>query len=134
MLELELLGQPYRKSDHRKELATKLQNRSSGSIEFKHQNVSGVLVEQGLPYIEGYKPRSNYQGILAKEVESFLDANPGFLRSWQLRQRLIQCSQDNHRTESGPNHKNRHQKSRLAESDQQAVAITKNTASGLCRN
>jgi|688.fasta_scaffold58762_3 hypothetical protein len=79
MLELELLGQPYKKSDHRKNLATKLQNRSSGSIEFKHQNVSGVLVELGLPYIEGYKPRSNYQGILAKEVESFLDANPGFL-------------------------------------------------------
>jgi hypothetical protein len=79
MLELELLGQPYKKSDHRKELATKLQNRSAGSIEFKHQNVSGVLVELGLPYIEGYKPKSNYQGILAKEVESFLDANPGFL-------------------------------------------------------
>lgn len=79
MLELELLGQPYKKSDHRKELATKLQNRSSGSIEFKHQNVSGVLVELGLPYIEGYKPKSNYQGILAKEVESFLEANPGFL-------------------------------------------------------
>jgi len=26
------------------------------------RNVSGVLVELGLPYIEGYKPRSNYQG------------------------------------------------------------------------
>jgi len=37
------------------------------------------LVELGLPYIEGYKPRSNYQGILATEVETFLDRNPGFL-------------------------------------------------------
>ncbi len=62
MLELELLGQPYRKSDHREEIATKLQNRSSGSIEFKHQNVSGVLVELGLPYIEGYKPRRQLSG------------------------------------------------------------------------
>lgn len=79
MLEAEMLGKPFKKSDHRKTLAPKLQGRSDGSIEFKHQNVSGVLVELGLPYIEGYKPRSNYQGILATEVESFLDQHPGFL-------------------------------------------------------
>lgn len=79
MLEAELLGKPFKKSDHRKVLAPKLQGRSEGSIEFKHQNVSGVLVELGLPYIEGYKPRSNYQGILATEVEGFLDNHPGFL-------------------------------------------------------
>lgn len=79
MLEAELLGKPFKKSDHRKALAPKLQQRSDGSIEFKHQNVSGVLVELGLPYIEGYKPRSNYQGILAAEVEHFLDGQPGFL-------------------------------------------------------
>src|SRR5262245_30551796 len=79
MLEAELLAKPFKKSDHRKALAPKLQGRSDGSIEFKHQNVSGVLVDLGLPYIEGYKPRSNYQGILATEVEAFLDQNPGFL-------------------------------------------------------
>lgn len=43
MLEAELLGKPFKKSDHRKTLALKLQGRSDGSIEFKHQNVSGVL-------------------------------------------------------------------------------------------
>jgi hypothetical protein len=79
MLEAELLGKSFKKSDHRKALAPKLEGRSEGSIEFKHQNVSGVLVELGLPYIEGYKPRSNYQGILATEVENFLDKHPGFL-------------------------------------------------------
>lgn len=79
MLEAELLGKPYRKSDHRKALAPRLAGRSEGSIEFKHQNISGVLVELGLPYIEGYKPRSNYQGLLATEVENFLDQRPGFL-------------------------------------------------------
>lgn len=78
MLEAELLGEPFKKSGHRKALAPNLQGRSDGSIEFKHQNVSGVLVDLGLPYIEGYKPRSNYQGILAAEVEYFLDRNPGF--------------------------------------------------------
>lgn len=79
MLEAELLGKPYKKSDHRKLLAPQLAGRSGGSIEFKHRNISGVLVELGLPYIEGYKPLSNYQGILATEVETFLDQRPGFL-------------------------------------------------------
>lgn len=80
MLEAELLGKTYNKSEHRKALIPKLSGRSEGSVEFKHQNVSGVLVELGLPYIEGYKPRSNYQSILATEVEAFLDDRPGF---WQ---------------------------------------------------
>jgi hypothetical protein len=79
MLEAELLNQPYNKAEHRKALAPQLQERTKGSIEFKHQNVSGVLVNLALPYIEGYKPRSNYQGILATEVEGFLDQHPGFL-------------------------------------------------------
>jgi hypothetical protein len=80
MLEAELLGKTYKKSMHRKALIPQLSGRSEGSIEFKHQNVSGVLVEMGLPYIEGYKPRSNYQSILATEVEAFLDQRPGFLQ------------------------------------------------------
>ena len=80
MLETELLGGSYKKSDHRKSLLPQLSGRSEGSIESKHQNVSGVLVELGLPYIEGYKPRSNYQLILATEVESYLDQRPGVLQ------------------------------------------------------
>ncbi len=79
MLETEMMGKPYKKSEHRKILVPRLAGRSEGSIEFKHQNISGVLVERGLPYIEGYKPRSNYQSILATEVESFLDQRPEFL-------------------------------------------------------
>lgn len=80
MLEAELQGEPYKKSEHRKSLAPQLAGRSEGSIEFKHQNVSSVLVELGLPYIEGYKPRGNYQNLLASEVEAFLDQRPGFLQ------------------------------------------------------
>lgn len=79
MLEAELLGKPFKKSDHRNALAPRLDSRSGGAIEFKHQNVSGVLVEVGLPYIEGYKPRSNYQRMLTTEVETFLDQRLGSL-------------------------------------------------------
>jgi hypothetical protein len=79
MLEKELLGKPFSKTEHRRGLAPKLDGRSDGSIEFKHANISAVLTSLGLPYVEGYKPRSNYQTLLAQEVEAFLDKNPTFL-------------------------------------------------------
>lgn len=79
MLEKELLGKPFSKTDHRRSLAPKLAGRSDGSIEFKHANISAVLTGLGLPYIEGYKPRGNYQSLLAEEVEAFLDKNPTFM-------------------------------------------------------
>ena len=79
MLEKEVLGKPFSKTEHRRSLAPKLSGRSEPSIEFKHANISAVLTGLGLPYIEGYKPRGNYQDLLAQEVEAFLDRNPQFL-------------------------------------------------------
>ena len=84
MLESELMGENYKKSNHRKALIPMLSGRSDGSIEFKHQNISGVLVEMGLPYIEGYKPRCNYQSILAKEVEAYLEQQTDLLQKLAL--------------------------------------------------
>lgn len=80
MLEAELQGEPYNKTRHRKALAPKLSGRNDSSIEFKHQNISSVLVEMGLPYIDGYKPKNRRQIRLAEEVESFLDQNPDLLQ------------------------------------------------------
>lgn len=80
MLQAEVEGQPYKKSQHRKALIPRLEGRSEASVEFKHANVSGVLLDMGLPYIDGYKPRSNYQASLATEVAAFLDARPDFLK------------------------------------------------------
>jgi hypothetical protein len=79
MLEKELLGKPFNKSEHRKALSSHLNGRLDGAIEFKHANISAVLAGQGLPYLEGYKPRSNYQALLAQGVEAFLDQHPTFL-------------------------------------------------------
>lgn len=64
MLTLELSGQRYVKSQHRAYLKTRLVNRSDGSIERKHQNISAIMIELGFPYITGYKPLSNYQTLL----------------------------------------------------------------------
>jgi len=78
MLRLDLLGQPYGKTDHRNRLMPQLDDRSKGSVEFKHQNISAVLVQMGYPYINGYKPRGNFQALLAEGVEAFLRQNPRF--------------------------------------------------------
>ncbi len=77
MLRLELSGQRYNKSRHRRELIGRLNNRSDGSVELKHQNISAVLIEMGVPYINGYKPRFNYQRtLLPTTVSRYLTEHP----------------------------------------------------------
>jgi hypothetical protein len=71
MLTLEIKGLSYNKSERRKALQQLLNNRSEGSIEFKHQNISAVLVKHGLPFIAGYKPRFNLQHALEVSVEKY---------------------------------------------------------------
>lgn len=72
MLEKHLAGVSYSKAAHRRALRQRLSNRSEGSIEYKHQNVSALLLELGLPYIPGYKPAFNYQHQLKQVVLSYL--------------------------------------------------------------
>src|SRR5690554_6011839 len=72
MLSKELSGQSYKKSEHRKQLLPILSNRSESSIEFKHQNISAVMINLGQPYIKGYLPRFNYQKILEEKVIEYL--------------------------------------------------------------
>ena len=65
MLDAELSGRPYSKAEHNERLRVSLEGRRSrGSVEFKHQNISAVLVALGSPHIEGYLPRRNFQGAL----------------------------------------------------------------------
>ncbi len=75
MLGHELRGERYSKRDHNRRLQVLLNGRSAGAIEFKHQNISAILIEQGFPYIDGYKPRANYQDRLRSEVVAQLVAD-----------------------------------------------------------
>jgi hypothetical protein len=83
MLMFELTHQPYNKTEHRRALMTRLAGRSDGSIELKHQNISAVLNELRLFWIPGYKPRSNYQQLLAEEVSLWIATHPDFDRAAQ---------------------------------------------------
>lgn len=72
MLRLEIQRLPVNKSEHRRNLQPFLNSRSEGSIEFKHANISAALIELGLPFIRGYKPRYNFQRTITLKVESYL--------------------------------------------------------------
>jgi hypothetical protein len=78
MLATELAGRPYVKSRHNAALMGRI-GRSHASVEFKHQNISAVLEEMGLPWIDGYKPRKNYQQAIFGAIERYLSKRPGTL-------------------------------------------------------
>lgn len=69
MLTSELTGQAYNKTAHRRQLLRQLPGRTDQAVEFKHANISAVMLELGFPYLKGYKPRSNFQrSLLLDEV------------------------------------------------------------------
>ena len=61
MLTLELSGQRYNKAAHRRALVARLNERSESSVEFKHRNISAVMLDLGFPPLRGYLPLFNYQ-------------------------------------------------------------------------
>jgi hypothetical protein len=98
MLADELAGRQYSKKQRFLDVMA-LIGRSTGSVEFKHQNVSAVLDEIGLPWIQGYKPRDHYQDSLADAVAQYLIrhpdiltlASPGILNHSKHEQRNSNC-------------------------------------------
>lgn len=81
MLRKEAADQPYSKSEHNEHLRGSLVTRSKASIELKHQNISAVLDQLGLPYIRGYKPRFNLQELLRQTVAAYVTQHQTVLAS-----------------------------------------------------
>lgn len=78
MLADDVAGRPYNKAAHRRQLLPRLKDRSDGSVEFKHQNISAVLKGLGEVWITGYKPAFNFQTSLVDAVARWLAINPGW--------------------------------------------------------
>ncbi len=78
MLAADLSGQPYIKSRHSVALMAQI-GRTHRSVEFKHQNISAVLDELGMPWIPGYKPKRNYQNAIFGAIDRYLTKNPDVL-------------------------------------------------------
>jgi hypothetical protein len=75
MLAEERAGRDYNKSEYRRSVIAAI-GRKPGSIERKLQNVSAVLDEIGVPWIQGYKPLAHYQDALVAVVEQQLLRHP----------------------------------------------------------
>ena len=80
MLRIELEGRGYNKTEHRLTLMDTI-DRTKGSIERKHMNISAVLEKLGLPSIDGYKPYRNYQRALFEAVQARLQEDAGLYAS-----------------------------------------------------
>ena len=78
MLEADLSGQPYVKLRHSQALMARI-GRTHRSIEFKHQNISAVLDELGMPWIPGYIPKRNYQNAIFDAIDRYLTQHPAVL-------------------------------------------------------
>jgi hypothetical protein len=78
MLRFERLGTPYVKAERNRALQ-ELTRRSRGSIEFKHQNISAVLLKLDMDWVSGYKPMANYQNALFDGIERYLSHQPDIL-------------------------------------------------------
>src|ERR1035438_2719328 len=80
MLSSDLSGRPYVKSRHSAALMAQI-GRTHRSVEFKHQNISAVLDELGMPWIPGYKPKLNFQNAIFDAIDRFLTSNPGIFEA-----------------------------------------------------
>lgn len=77
MLSREQNGQAINKAHENRILREgALAGRTKGSVEFRMQNISTVLVELGRDRIEGYKPAKNVGANVAKSIREALNA-PG---------------------------------------------------------
>jgi hypothetical protein len=85
MLAAEASGRYYSKAAHRRKLRQQLSAvRTDSAIEFKYQNISAAMLDLGLPYIRGYRPRSNYQAALTAEIQRRLEADPQLLSTLKI--------------------------------------------------
>jgi superfamily II DNA or RNA helicase len=74
MLLREVQEEEYVKTDSINEVMSQT-GRTRGSVEFKYQNISAWLEQNGYKYIAGYKPAENYQTSLGVVVEEYLLAD-----------------------------------------------------------
>jgi hypothetical protein len=89
MLRDEISGVPYSKAEHRRALRRLIRDRSEASLENKHRNISAILEEERLTWIDGYKPLFHYQGLLRDVVVEFVDSSDWLVKTMEVRSERI---------------------------------------------
>lgn len=73
MLRMQEMGQNPNKAEHNRRLLQLLPARTIQSIEYKHRNISAVLLLYGAQPLVGYKPLQNFQRSLVAAVGHALE-------------------------------------------------------------
>jgi len=73
-LEGQLQGRKINKTAIYRELSNKLNHRSAKAVEYKFQNISAILMEDGLPTLG--RPKSNYQSLLKAVARDYVRRHP----------------------------------------------------------
>jgi len=68
MLKYEKNGTPYVKAEINRKLQKKIPKRKSGSIEYRWQNISAVLLENKKVFVRGYKPARNVGSSVKERI------------------------------------------------------------------
>ena len=68
MLILEIAGSDFIKKRFLERTHPLLDDRNIKALEWKLRNVSAALIDQGMPYVDGYKPAVNYQALVGQVV------------------------------------------------------------------
>lgn len=74
MLDLEKLGEKFTKRRIVDQLTSgALSSRTRGSVEHRFQNISSVMKEMGLPWVNGYKPLSHVGTNIHKRIKEIVE-------------------------------------------------------------
>lgn len=91
MLRHERAGERFNKAAFRRALQPLLNARGEPSIEFKHRNISAVLLGLGEDWIEGYLPAERFQLSLLDAVLRWLDRHPEWSAPWPAQQQGVRA-------------------------------------------
>jgi hypothetical protein len=76
VLEAQLRGQPVVKADVRRDLERLLPARTGGSVEYKLRNISAILEQARLTFVDGYTPAHHVQSDLRGAVLDWTARHP----------------------------------------------------------
>lgn len=76
----DLRSEPYVKAAHIRHLAKLLDGRTGQAIQYKYGNISAILRDLGMPFIDGFKPYSNYQQLLFDVVNDRVSGDRELLK------------------------------------------------------
>jgi hypothetical protein len=85
MLDADLQDIDFVKEYHIRRLADLLKRRNEGAVKYKYSNVSAVLRDLKMPWVEGITPYGNYQKLLYQVVEERVHANQTLLALMEQR-------------------------------------------------